>query len=659
MIVELGHFLLMLACVLSLLLGGVGLWAGLKQHIVGMSLVKPLVNLIGLGVGLSYLALTWAFIQNDFSLQYVANQSHTLLPWWYRIAAVWGGHEGSLLLLMVFLAFWMVAVSVSSQGLPKNVQSLVIAILSWIAFGILLFILLTSNPFLRYDSIPLEGGGLNPLLQDIGLIIHPPLLYLGYVGFSVAFAFALAALLLNRLDAAWARYSRPWTMVAWALLTLGILVGSVWAYYELGWGGWWFWDPVENASFMPWLAGTALMHSLAVTEKRNSFKRWTVLLAILTFSLALLGMFLVRSGVLTSVHAFATDPSRGVFILFFLVIVVGVALGLYAWRSPQLNSQIEFDALSRETGLLINNVFLITACISVFIGTLFPLVMDVVGGGKFSVGPPYFNRVFVPLMLGMMVFLGLTTFLNWRRQTNLNWLKPATWLGLSSVLIGLNLPWLMHQWRWGVALASALALWVIFTAIYDLWHRVSRTRHQHSSVMALFKQPRSFLGMHLAHIGVGVFVLGAAWTTGYGTEEHHKVAPQGTVSMAGYDLSFKHLQVVQGANYESIMAHFFITKDDRPITWLRPEKRKYISSDLPTTEAAIYHTPWEDLYISMGEMLGDDLATSSWLIRVYYRPLMGWVWYGSILMALGAFLSLTDRRYRNQLKAKLKRKPAP
>ena len=659
MIVELGHFLLMLACVLSLLLGGVGLWAGLKQHIVGMSLVKPLVNLVGLGVGLSYLALTWAFIQNDFSLQYVANQSHTLLPWWYRIAAVWGGHEGSLLLLMVFLAFWMVAVSISSQGLPKNVQSLVIAILSWIAFGILLFILLTSNPFLRYDSIPPEGGGLNPLLQDIGLIIHPPLLYLGYVGFSVAFAFALAALLLNRLDAAWARYSRPWTMVAWALLTLGILVGSVWAYYELGWGGWWFWDPVENASFMPWLAGTALMHSLAVTEKRNSFKRWTVLLAILTFSLALLGMFLVRSGVLTSVHAFATDPSRGVFILFFLVIVVGVALGLYAWRSPQLNSQIEFDALSRETGLLINNVFLITACISVFIGTLFPLVMDVVGGGKFSVGPPYFNRVFVPLMLGMMVFLGLTTFLNWRRQTNLKWLKPATWLGLSSVLIGLNLPWLMHQWRWGVALASALALWVIFTAIYDLWHRVSRTRHQHSSVMALFKQPRSFLGMHLAHIGVGVFVLGAAWTTGYGTEEHHKVAPQGTVSMAGYDLSFKHLQVVQGANYESIMAHFFITKDDRPITWLRPEKRKYISSDLPTTEASIYHTPWEDLYISMGEMLGDDLATSSWLIRVYYRPLMGWVWYGSILMALGAFLSLTDRRYRNQLKAKLKRKPAP
>lgn len=659
MIVELGHFLLMLACVLSLLLGGVGLWAGLKQHIVGMSLVKPLVNLVGLGVGLSYLALTWAFIQNDFSLQYVASQSHTLLPWWYRIAAVWGGHEGSLLLLMVFLAFWMVAVSISSQGLPKNVQSLVIAILSWIAFGILLFILLTSNPFLRYDSIPPEGGGLNPLLQDIGLIIHPPLLYLGYVGFSVAFAFALAALLLNRLDAAWARYSRPWTMVAWAFLTLGILVGSVWAYYELGWGGWWFWDPVENASFMPWLAGTALMHSLAVTEKRNSFKRWTVLLAILTFSLALLGMFLVRSGVLTSVHAFATDPSRGVFILFFLVIVVGVALGLYAWRSPQLNSQIEFDALSRETGLLINNVFLITACISVFIGTLFPLVMDVVGGGKFSVGPPYFNRVFVPLMLGMMVFLGLTTFLNWRRQTNLKWLKPATWLGLSSVLIGLNLPWLMHQWRWGVALASALALWVIFTAIYDLWHRVSRTRHQHSSVMALFKQPRSFLGMHLAHIGVGVFVLGAAWTTGYGTEEHHKVAPQGTVSMAGYDLSFKHLQVVQGANYESIMAHFFITKDDRPITWLRPEKRKYISSDSPTTEAAIYHTPWEDLYISMGEMLGDDLATSSWLIRVYYRPLMGWVWYGSILMALGAFLSLTDRRYRNQLKAKLKRKPAP
>ncbi len=656
MIVEFGHFLLMLACVLSFVLGVVGIWAGLKQHMVGMSLVKPLVYLMALGVALSYVALTWAFIDNDFSLQYVANQSHSLLPWWYRIAAVWGGHEGSLLLLMGFLAFWMVAVSLSSQRLPKNVQSLVIAILSWIAFGILLFILLTSNPFLRYDTVPFEGGGLNPLLQDIGLIVHPPLLYLGYVGFSVAFAFALAALLLNRLDAAWARYSRPWTMIAWAFLTLGILVGSIWAYYELGWGGWWFWDPVENASFMPWLAGTALMHSLAVTEKRNSFKRWTVLLAILTFSLALLGMFLVRSGVLTSVHAFATDPSRGVFILFFLVIVVGVALGLYAWRSPQLSSHVDFDALSKETGLLINNVFLITACASVFIGTLFPLVMDVMDGGKFSVGPPYFNRVFVPLMLGMMIFLGLTTFLQWRRQNTSQWLKPATLLALAAVLIGLNLPWLMSEWRWGVAVASALALWVIFTACYDLWHRVARTRQQRRWITTLFKQPRSFLGMHLAHIGVGVFVLGAAWTTGYGNEEHHKVAPNGVVSMAGYELTFKHLQVVQGANYESLMAHFLVTHDDKPVAWLNPEKRKYISSDLPTTEASIYHTPLEDLYVSMGEMLGDDLATSSWLVRVYYRPLMGWVWYGAILMALGALVSLTDRRYRSQLKTKMKRK---
>nr|WP_254045861.1 heme lyase CcmF/NrfE family subunit [Paenalcaligenes hominis] len=452
MIVELGHFLLMLACVLAFALGIVGLKAGLTQHRVGMGLVSPLVWLLSFSVGLSYLTLTWAFINNDFSLQYVVQQSHSLLPWWYRIAAVWGGHEGSLLLLISFLVVWILAVNRRGRHLTAQVQTLVMAILGWIAFGILLFILFTSNPFLRLSEIPLEGLGLNPLLQDIGLIIHPPLLYLGYVGFSVAFAFALTALLLNRLDATWARYSRPWTMAAWAFLTLGILVGSIWAYYELGWGGWWFWDPVENASFMPWLAGTALIHSLAVTEKRGSFKRWTVLLAILTFSLSLLGMFLVRSGVLTSVHSFATDPGRGAFILVFLVLVVGIALGLYSWRSPQLNTQVDFEPISRETGLLINNIFLVTACLSVLMGTLFPLIMDVLEAGKFSVGPPYFNRIFVPLMLGMMVFLGLSVFLVWRRQPTNQWLKPARVLALFSVVVGLCLPLLMPQWRWGLRL---------------------------------------------------------------------------------------------------------------------------------------------------------------------------------------------------------------
>lgn len=660
MIIELGHFLLMMACVLSLLLGTLGLWAGLRQHAVGMSLVKPMAWLMGISIALSYVALTWAFIENDFSVQYVASQSHTLLPWWYRVAAVWGGHEGSLLLLILFLAMWLLAVCASNGQLPRHVQVLVAAILSLISFGILLFILFTSNPFLRTLNVPLQGLDLNPLLQDIGLIIHPPLLYLGYVGFSVAFAFAMTALLLGRLDATWARYSRPWTMAAWAFLTLGILVGSIWAYYELGWGGWWFWDPVENASFMPWLAGTALMHSLAVTEKRGSFKRWTVLLAILTFSLSLLGMFLVRSGVLTSVHSFATDPGRGLFILIFLAIVVGSALVLYTWRMPQLLTQVSFNLVSKETGLLMNNVFLVTACTSVFIGTLFPLVMDVVDGGKFSVGPPYFNRIFVPLMLAMMVFLGLTSFLSWRRQKNHAWLNRAVLLAVVAVVLGAGLPLIMSEWRWGVAVASVLGLWVIFTSLNDLLKRVRQTRNNRNWFTTLRKQPRSFLGMHIAHIGVGVFILGAAWATGYGSEEHHKVAPNETVVIAGYQLTFKHLEGKQGPNYQSLMAHFLVSKNDKPIAWLRPEKRKYTSSELPMTEASLYHTPFEDVYVSMGEMLGDDFTTSPWLIRFYYRPLMGWVWYGAILMAFGAFLSLTDRRYRARLSSKkIAKNPSP
>lgn len=655
MIIELGHFALMLACVLSLVLGSLGLWAGLKQHAVGMSLVKPMAWLMGIGIALSYAALTWAFIDNDFSLEYVAAQSHSLLPWWYRIAAVWGGHEGSLLLLVLFLALWLLAVCFSNEQLPRNVQVLVVAILSWITFGILLFILFTSNPFLRMPEVPFEGLDLNPLLQDVGLIIHPPLLYLGYVGFSVAFAFAMTALLLGRLDATWARYSRPWTMAAWAFLTLGILVGSIWAYYELGWGGWWFWDPVENASFMPWLAGTALMHSLAVTEKRGSFKRWTVLLAILTFSLSLLGMFIVRSGVLTSVHSFATDPGRGLFILIFLAIVVGGALALYTWRVPQLLTHVSFNLLSRETGLLANNVFLVTACASVFIGTLFPLVMDIIDGGKFSVGPPYFNRIFVPIMLSMMVFMGLTVFLSWRRQKNNAWLNRAAILALAAIVLGALLPFIMAEWRWGVAVASALALWVIFTSLNDLLKRVQLTRNKRSWFTTLRKQPRSFLGMHLAHMGLGVFVLGAAWATGYASEEHRKVAPNETVTVAGYELTFKNLEAIQGPNYQSLMAHFLVTKNGKPIYWLKPEKRKYVSSELPMTEASLYHTIFEDVYVSMGEMLGDDLNTSPWLMRFYYRPLMGWVWYGAILMALGAFVSMTDRRYRARLPSKKKR----
>lgn len=472
------------------------------------------------------------------------------------------------------------------------------------------------------------------------------------MGFSVAFAFAMTALLLGRLDATWAKYSRPWTMAAWACLTLGILVGSIWAYYELGWGGWWFWDPVENASLMPWLAGTALMHSLAVAEKRGSFKRWTVLLAILAFSLSLLGTFLVRSGVLTSVHAFATDPGRGLFILIFLAIVVGGALLLYGWRAPQLHSKIRFSLWSRETGLLLNNVFLIAACASVLIGTLFPLVMDVFGGEKFSVGPPYFNRVFVPMMVAMMVFLGLVPFLSWRQQKGWAWRHRAAFLALWAAVIGAALPLLMHEWRWGVALASALALWVAFTVVNDVCLRVSQTRHQRGRLKTLLAQPRAFLGMHLAHMGLAVFVLGAAWASSYAVDENKKIAPNETVMMAGYALTFKHLEGKQGPNYQSLIAHFSVTKNGQAKAWLRPEKRQYVSSELPMTESAVYHTVWADVYVSMGEMLGSDPNTSPWLVRIYYRPLMGWVWYGAVMMALGAFLAMTDRRYRGRLRAK-------
>ncbi|MBP6115967.1 MAG: heme lyase CcmF/NrfE family subunit [Neisseriaceae bacterium] len=649
MSIQIGHFLLMQACVLALFLGSVGLWSGLRQNQLGMSMVKPLAWLLGASVGLSYVSLSLAFLNHDFSVQYVVTQSHTLLPWWYRLSAVWSGHEGSLLLWLVFLMGWLLAVCVCGRQLPWPVQVLVVSLLSWLALGMLLFILFTSNPFVRSTVVPLEGLGLNPLLQDIGLIIHPPLLYMGYVGFSVAFAFAITALLLGRLDASWAKYSRPWTMAAWSCLTLGILVGSIWAYYELGWGGWWFWDPVENASLMPWLAGTALMHSLAVTEKRGSFKRWTALLAILAFSLSLLGTFLVRSGVLTSVHAFATDPSRGVFILLFLALVVGGALLLYGWRAPQLSSSVRFGLWSREAGLLFNNVFLVAACASVLIGTLFPLVMDVVGGGKFSVGPPYFNRVFVPIMLAMLIFLGMTTFLPWRQPSSHLWRRRALQWAVVSVLVGGLLPWLMPQWRWGVAVAAALALWVGLTTLNAVWQRVHLTRHQRSWWRTVLNQPRAFLGMHLAHLGLAMFVLGAAWVSSYGLEEHKKIAPNETVSMAGYDIAFKHLEGKSGPNYQSLIGHFSVGHNGQLKAWLRPEKRQYVTGDQPMTESSVYHTVWADVSISLGEMLGSQPENSPWLVRIYYRPLMGLVWYGGLMMALGGLLALTDKRYRGRL----------
>jgi len=597
----------------------------------------------------SFVALTQAFLQDDFSVRYVAAHSNALLPVFYKVAAVWGGHEGSLLLWVVLLGLWIAAVTLLAQELPNRIQVLVLAILALVTLGFLLFILLTSNPFERLNPIPELGTDLNPLLQDIGLVAHPPFLYLGYVGFSVAFAFAIAALITGQLDAAWAKFSRPWTIAAWVFLSIGIALGSAWAYYELGWGGWWFWDPVENASFMPWIAGTALIHSLAVAEKRGIFKHWTVLLAIVTFSLSLLGTFLVRSGVLTSVHAFATDPSRGTFILVFLALVVGSALSLYAWRAPTLGSRVQFTWLSREAALLVNNVLLITACAAVFIGTLFPLLMDTLGGGKFSVGAPYYNVLLTPLWLMLLFFLGVAPHLHWRKNhwNRFSRVTCACW-GVS-VVLGNLMPLVFGTWRWGVALALTIAWSAILVAVVDVVQRLRSTRNGQSLWQTLQSQPRAFLGMHLAHIGLAVFAIGATIVTAYEYEHDAVIMPKQTLTLGDYQVYFQHLEGHTGPNYEALIGHFRIADDNgRVLAVLKPEKRQYFSGGEPMTEASIERRFFGDIYIALGEMQGSDRATSGWLIRLYSKPLMGWIWFGCLLMAVGGWLALNDKRYRQR-----------
>lgn len=647
--VELGHFCLVLACVLSLFSGGVGLLGGIRQI---SSLLAPVRMASLLMTGLlcvSFVALTQAFLQDDFSVRYVAAHSNALLPVFYKVAAVWGGHEGSLLLWVVLLGVWIAAVALLAQELPNRIQVLVLAILALVTLGFLLFILLTSNPFERLNPIPELGTDLNPLLQDIGLVAHPPFLYLGYVGFSVAFAFAIAALITGQLDAAWAKFSRPWTIAAWVFLSIGIALGSAWAYYELGWGGWWFWDPVENASFMPWIAGTALIHSLAVAEKRGIFKHWTVLLAIVTFSLSLLGTFLVRSGVLTSVHAFATDPSRGTFILVFLALVVGSALSLYAWRAPTLGSRVQFTWLSREAALLVNNVLLITACAAVFIGTLFPLLMDTLGGGKFSVGAPYYNVLLTPLWLMLLFFLGVAPHLHWRKNhwSRFSRVTCACW-GVS-VVLGNLMPLVFGTWRWGVALALTIAWSAILVAVVDVVQRLRSTRNGQSLWQTLQSQPRAFLGMHLAHIGLAVFAIGATIVTAYEYEHDAVIMPKQTLALGDYQVYFQHLEGHTGPNYEALIGHFRIADDNgRVLAVLKPEKRQYFSGGEPMTEASIERRFLGDIYIALGEMQGSDRATSGWLIRLYSKPLMGWIWFGCLLMAVGGWLALNDKRYRQR-----------
>ncbi len=646
MIPEIGHFALILATLVALLLGTLPLIGAHRNNQAWIAVARPAATAMALLITFAFGCLMQAFIVNDFSVVYVAQHSNSLLPVEYRMAAVWGGHEGSLLLWMLMLAWWAFAVRVFSGDLPEAMVARVLGTLGLVAFGFLLFILFTSNPFNRLLPGAAEGRDLNPLLQDPGLIIHPPLLYMGYVGFSVAFAFAIAALLSGQLDAAWARWSRPWTTAAWIFLTLGIAMGSWWAYYELGWGGWWFWDPVENASFMPWLVGTALIHSLAVTEKRGSFKNWTVLLAISAFSLSLLGTFLVRSGVLTSVHAFATDPTRGIFILIFLVAVIGSSLALFAWRAPKVGLGGRFGLISRELMLLTNNVLLVVACATVLLGTLYPLLIDALGVGKISVGPPYFNAVFVPVMTPILFLMAAGPFARWKEASIPEILRTLRWAFAAAVVVAIAVPLLYGHWSALTALGILLSAWITLSGIINFVQRVQSTRAGLSFVAAALKQPRSFVGMHLAHIGIAVFVVGVTMVMSFEQEKDIKMGPGDVVTVAGYSFTFNGVKAVEGPNYAAAQGDFDLAVDGKLLRKMTPEKRNYHSSAMPMTEAAIDAGLWRDVYVSLGEPIDRDKPEGEWAVRVYYKPFVDWIWGGCVLMALGGLLALLDRRYR-------------
>jgi cytochrome c-type biogenesis protein CcmF len=640
MIPEIGNFALCLALAVAVVQTVLPL-VGVTMRVPGwIALARPAARAQLLFVAIAYACLTYAFVTHDFSVAYVANNSNTALPPVYLISGVWGAHEGSLLLWALILALWTGLVSVFSRSIPQAMVARVLAVMGMISIGFLLFMLLTSNPFERLFPVPVEGRDLNPLLQDFGLAIHPPMLYMGYVGFSVAFAFAVAALIEGRFDTTWARWSRPWTTVAWLFLTIGITLGSWWAYYELGWGGWWFWDPVENASFMPWLVGTALVHSLAATDKRGIFKAWTVLLAVFTFSLSLLGTFLVRSGVLTSVHAFATDPARGVFILVFLAIVVGGSLTLYAWRAPRIRSTGDFAPVSRESALLFNNVLLVVTACTVLLGTLYPLVLDALGLGKISVGPPYFNTVFVPLMAPLAAFVGIGALLRWKRDRLARLRVPLLVLFALSVVVGIgSLAMSRHGLRPGAAIGLVLGTWVIVTTGYGLYARVAgRGGRWHWG-----STPRAFYGMTLAHLGMGMFIVGVTMTTAYSVEKDVRVVPGDVYELAGLQFYFDGVEAVRGPNYTAQRGRVRVLDDGRPIAALATEKRTYSVQGNPMTEAGIDAGFTRDLYVSLGEPLGADGA---WALRIYYKPFIRWIWLGGLLMTLGGLLAATDRRYR-------------
>ncbi len=646
MIPELGHFALILALSVALVQAIVPAMGLLRRRVDWMAIAVPAAVLQFILVTIAYGILSYAFIAHDFSVLYVANTSNSELPLIYRISGVWGAHEGSLLLWVFLLSTWTAIIAVYGKRYPADMRAGVISVLGFISIGFILFSLFTSNPFLRMFPVPYDGADLNPLLQDPVMALHPPMLYMGYVGFAVPFAFAITALVQGRLDAAWAGWVRPWALVAWLCLTAGITLGSWWAYYELGWGGWWFWDPVENASFMPWLTGTALIHSLAVTEKRHSLRNWTVLLAIISFSLSLLGTFLVRSGVLTSVHAFASDPTRGVFVLIFLGLVVGISLALFALRAWQLRTVNPFSLISREMVLMTNSVLLLVAMLTVLLGTLYPLILEALGGGKISVGPPYFSRVFVPIMIPVVILVGIGPFIRWRQQSlselGQQLRLPAV---LAVVIASVLLIFMPGKASFTAWFALLLAFWVINSCYVLLKNRL---RHSRNLLQGLKRIPGGWYGMVMAHIGLAFTVVGIGLSSIYSQEQDVHMAPGDDRTLGEYRFEFVKVEKKIGPNYLADMGTIHIYKDTKRLITLHPEKRVYMVRKNSMTEAAINSNLLRDLYVSLGELRNEK--TGAWSVRLYYKPFILWIWLGGFVMILGGLVAVMDKRYRIEMK---------
>ncbi len=643
-IAELGHFALILAMFVAVAQVVVPLTGAARNNGPWMAFASPAAMVQFLLMAFSFGCLTYAFMTSDFSLAVVYQNSHSDKPLLYKFSGTWGNHEGSMLLWVLILSIFGAAVAFFGSNLPPSLRARVLSVQSLIAIGFYLFILFTSNPFERMVPPPINGEGLNPLLQDPGLAFHPPMLYLGYVGFSMAFSFAIAALLEGRVDAAWGRWVRPWTLAAWAFLTSGIALGSWWAYYELGWGGWWFWDPVENASFMPWLAGTALLHSATMVEKRDTMKGWTIFLSIVTFSLSLLGTFLVRSGVLTSVHAFATDPARGIFILFLLIIVIGGSLALFAWRGPAMRNTGVFQPVSREGALLVNNLIMTTAAAAVLLGTLYPLFLDAIGGDKVSVGPPYFNTVFIPLMIPMMAAMAVGPMLGWKRADLGAALKRLRLAFILTIVAAITMWATVSDGPVLAMVGLAMAVWLSTSTLIELAERIRLFREPLSdSLRRLVRTPRASWGMTLGHLGLAIAVAGMAGAGGWKQEAIQTMSPGDSVEVGGYTFTFEGATEGRGPNYFLTRGVFQVTENGQPVVTLYPENRRYPVRSMPTTEAAIHTLFTGDLYAVIGDPEGDD---GSYVTRIYWNPLIAWMWGGALIMAGAAGISLSDRRFR-------------